>query len=281
MVYAYNQEINVSVLDHNTTNFQTSCSPFILSHFNVCMCVYVLCGGYPSLSSHPSYPFLLNHADLMLSLLLHTHAPHTHAHAHAHARTGHTGALHAAYFFRYYTENGGELISSVNLKDVVAVTEMDKKTFRLATAEPFGASKTHEMVLEAHSPKVKQKWLSAMRTNTTQFNGFSSNRAELIVECYLLKVQPFGTINTTRWFRLTAKKFAYYGDEAGEELGSVCAHSACRPLSKPLSHCCFLVRVNVRLHQWRGINYPAHPYFAAPSAGKDAPTPSRDLCLLY
>lgn len=121
----------------------------------------------------------------------------------------------------YYTENAGELISSVQLKDVVAVTEMDKRTFRLATAEPFGASKTHEMVLEAHSPKVKQKWLSAMKTDATQFNGFSSNRAELIVECYLLKVQPFGTINTTRWFRLTAKKFAYYTDEAGEELGSV------------------------------------------------------------
>lgn len=34
-----------------------------------------------------------------------------------------------------------------------------------------------------------------------------------------LQVQPFGTINTTRWFRLTTKKFAYYQDEAGEELG--------------------------------------------------------------
>ena len=123
----------------------------------------------------------------------------------------------------YYTENAGELISTIQLKDVVAVTEIGSKTFRLNTAEPFGASQTHEMVIEADNARVMQKWLVAMKKDASLVNsvGFSSNRAELIMECYLLKVQPFGVLDTTRWFRLTTKKFAYFKDEAGEELGSV------------------------------------------------------------
>ena len=121
----------------------------------------------------------------------------------------------------YYKENAGDLISSVLLKDIVQVTELSDRRFRLATAEPFGASGTHEMVLEASSAKVLRKWMGAMmRTNTT-VDGFSSNRAELIIEGPLSKIQPFGTVNTSRWFRLTNKKFAYYSDDAGEELGSV------------------------------------------------------------
>jgi hypothetical protein len=121
------------------------------------------------------------------------------------------------------TLKAGELISTIQLKDVVAVTEIGSKTFRLKTAEPFGASQTHEMVIEADNTKVMQKWLAGMKNDTTLVNsvGFSSNRAELIMECYLLKVQPFGVMDTTRWFRLTTKKFSYFKTEAGEELGSV------------------------------------------------------------
>jgi hypothetical protein len=49
--------------------------------------------------------------------------------------------------------------------------------------------------------------------------GFDSNRAELIVEGYLTKVQPLGTTSKTRWFRITSKKLAYHRKEAGEEMG--------------------------------------------------------------
>ena len=35
------------------------------------------------------------------------------------------------------------------LKDIVQVTELSDKKFRLATAEPFGASGTHEVHIAA------------------------------------------------------------------------------------------------------------------------------------
>jgi hypothetical protein len=57
----------------------------------------------------------------------------------------------------YYTENTGDLISSVNISDIVSVTDLGNKRFRVATREPFGASKTNEMLLEASSQAAKAK----------------------------------------------------------------------------------------------------------------------------
>lgn len=75
------------------------------------------------------------------------------------------------------------------------------------------------MLLEAQDSRVKQKWLNALQRDFAETVGFSSNRAELLVEGFLLKVQPFGTVSKTRWFRLSTKKFSYYASEAGEEMG--------------------------------------------------------------
>jgi hypothetical protein len=38
----------------------------------------------------------------------------------------------------YYEENGGPQISSIQLKDIMGVTEIGDRKFRLSTAEPFG-----------------------------------------------------------------------------------------------------------------------------------------------
>lgn len=122
--------------------------------------------------------------------------------------------------FMYYEKNGAALISSVLVEHIVAVTDVSERRFRISTTAPFGASGTHEMLLEAPSQAVKFKWLKAMKGDSSSMTGFSSNRAELIVEGPLLKIQPFGTVSRTRWFRVTTKKFCYLENEAGEELGS-------------------------------------------------------------
>eukprot|EP00051_Salpingoeca_urceolata_P035912 m.31975 g.31975 ORF g.31975 m.31975 type:complete len:502 (-) comp9895_c0_seq2:273-1778(-) len=122
----------------------------------------------------------------------------------------------------YYTDNGGELISSASLSDVTAVTDIKGgKRFRVTTKAPFGASRNNEMLLEAGSLGIKEKWLRALSMDASETQGFSSDRAELYVEGPLVKVQPLGTSNTTRWFRVTEKKLAYFKEEAGEELGSI------------------------------------------------------------
>ena len=89
------------------------------------------------------------------------------------------------------------------------MTDVSQRRFRVSTTEPFGASGAHEMLLETPSQAVKFKWLNAMKHDISKLSGFSSNRAELIVEGPLLKLQPFGAVSKTRWFKVTTKKFSY------------------------------------------------------------------------
>jgi hypothetical protein len=71
------------------------------------------------------------------------------------------------------------------------------------------------MVLEVPSSQVARKWMQAFAAPSV-----NAARGVLLAEGYLLKLQPFGASDKTRWFRITTTAFTYYTNEAGEEMGS-------------------------------------------------------------
>lgn len=77
------------------------------------------------------------------------------------------------------------------------------------------------MLLQAPNQRVKDKWLQALVIDSDARQGFSTDCADLVTEGYILKIQPFGNVSKTRWFRVNTKKFSYHTDEAGEEMGCV------------------------------------------------------------
>lgn len=47
------------------------------------------------------------------------------------------------------------------------------------------------------------------------------DHGRLYAEGFLMKLQPFGSMNRMRWFVLTAERLAYYTTEGGECMASV------------------------------------------------------------
>eukprot|EP00043_Microstomoeca_roanoka_P028953 m.20249 g.20249 ORF g.20249 m.20249 type:complete len:577 (+) comp8840_c0_seq2:116-1846(+) len=122
--------------------------------------------------------------------------------------------------FAFYTENAGQRLSAVNVRDILSIEDLEGRKFKIRTRVQFGVSGKYDMLVEAPSMAAKKKWMRALVMDANDTRGFNSDHAELVVEGYLTKVQPLGTVSKTRWFRLTNKKFAYYVKEGGEELGA-------------------------------------------------------------
>lgn len=119
----------------------------------------------------------------------------------------------------YYEENGGKRISSVPKSEIVSVEDSGRHRFQIKLNQEIGRKKgKNELTLEAPNSRVKDRWVSAL---TMDLSMRQPNFEELIVEGYLVKVQPLCTTNTTRFFRLSTKRFSYYRDEAGDLFGSV------------------------------------------------------------
>lgn len=123
--------------------------------------------------------------------------------------------------FMYFSENAGEQIASCLVADFASILEVDKKTFRIITREPFGQSNKTEMVLEAPNHAVKNKWVHFLKGDRNTGGGARELEGKMIVEGYLTKVQPMGSSSKERWFMCTTEVFAYCKEEAGELMGSV------------------------------------------------------------
>eukprot|EP00042_Codosiga_hollandica_P043674 m.417492 g.417492 ORF g.417492 m.417492 type:complete len:440 (+) comp56619_c0_seq1:146-1465(+) len=123
--------------------------------------------------------------------------------------------------FAYFTTNCGDLIAKIDLENVSSVVDIDETKFRLSFSIPFGASQTHEMLLEAPTYEIKFRWLKAFLAHKADFEGFDSNRAFLLAEGYIQKLIPGGTGRKLRWFRATSKKLSYFYREGDRELGSI------------------------------------------------------------
>eukprot|EP00053_Salpingoeca_punica_P009207 m.82495 g.82495 ORF g.82495 m.82495 type:complete len:275 (-) comp14921_c0_seq1:369-1193(-) len=121
----------------------------------------------------------------------------------------------------YYEENSGKRISSVLKSDILSVdTDVGKHRFAIQLrdgAEIGRKNKKTEIVLEAPNTRVKKRWADAFSLDLKM----RVDPEEVIVEGYLTKVQPMCTTNTTRFFRVTNRRFSYYRDEGGDIFGSV------------------------------------------------------------
>eukprot|EP00041_Stephanoeca_diplocostata_P035541 m.1258192 g.1258192 ORF g.1258192 m.1258192 type:complete len:630 (-) comp24717_c0_seq5:2077-3966(-) len=117
-----------------------------------------------------------------------------------------------------YVQNASELLATVRREHITVVRAVGDKRVHVAVVEPSGHGTT-ELVLECSKRAVRTKWMDALETSTHDLSRLSSE--ELIVEGPLLKLQPFGAMNRTRWVRVTTKSFAYFVAEAGDLLASV------------------------------------------------------------
>ncbi len=91
---------------------------------------------------------------------------------------------------------------------------------RVVTKQPFGNGNHTEVVLEAGSRGVKNKWMFAFTDGLDPSGGKRDTEGQLLCEGPLLKIANSGT-NKLRWFRLTNKNLAYYREESGEHMASV------------------------------------------------------------
>ena len=76
--------------------------------------------------------------------------------------------------------------------------DIDKKSFRIVTREPFGQSHKTEMVVEAPNLAVKNKWRHLLRGMRNTGGGQRQLDGRLVVEGYLTKMQPLGSSNKVR-----------------------------------------------------------------------------------
>lgn len=118
--------------------------------------------------------------------------------------------------FSYYEENAGVLISKVATKDIASVEDSSGSKFRIILKDGVTMGRENgksEMLLQASSRNAKAKWLEALGRQP----GSSLSPGEaLIVAGYLMKMQPFATTTTTRWFEVRDSSFAYYKEEGGK-----------------------------------------------------------------
>lgn len=126
--------------------------------------------------------------------------------------------------FAYFTKDAGELIGSVAVGEIESVKSVSKYQLCITTTVPFGKSNMLEMVLEAPSETVRERWESSLGMLQLQkMDGgpvaFGSDEDTLVAEGYLIKVQESllalsrtryyseGLVTTTR--RLTLLPFSF------------------------------------------------------------------------
>eukprot|EP00035_Acanthoeca_spectabilis_P024267 m.453084 g.453084 ORF g.453084 m.453084 type:complete len:278 (-) comp20434_c0_seq1:107-940(-) len=124
--------------------------------------------------------------------------------------------------FAYFTKDAGELIGSVAVGEIESVKSVSKYQLCITTTVPFGKSNMLEMVLEAPSETVRERWESSLGMLQLQkMDGgpvaFGSDEDTLVAEGYLIKVQEsLLALSRTRWFCLTRARFSYFSEEGGE-----------------------------------------------------------------
>ncbi len=110
----------------------------------------------------------------------------------------------------FYTKHGGAMISSCWRRDILIVAEKGPRLITITTSVPFGASQQSSMLLEAPSNAVKTKWFDCLKQDVDSITPHSYADGVLLIESYLTKLQPIGSISRSRWFTLTSKFFSYF-----------------------------------------------------------------------